>query len=91
MTTVRQTITAAAVGAITLLTGVRLCTLPGPTNPTEYDGCRILHPSASFLTSADYTAAGEWIAENGDGPVIGYALTEDSPIYNTHNCAEWSN
>lgn len=35
---------------------------------------------------SDYTSAGEWVTEYGDGAVYGYSLTEDSTIWNLRSC-----
>lgn len=87
----RQYLAAAAVGVAAFASSASLCRLPDP-GPSPLDGCRKISPSADFLAASDYNgASNEWVAEEGDGPIIGYSITEDSPLYNTAHCAERSN
>ena len=53
-----------------------------------------VEPMAEALHGADYIGAsatasglGEWVAENGDGPIFGYSLAEDSAVWNLPSCA----
>lgn len=88
MNPVRQYLAAAAVGVAAFASSAYLCRLPDP-GPSPLDGCRNLNPSALFLAASDYNgASNEWVAEEGDGPLIGYSLEEDSTIYNTRPCAK---
>jgi hypothetical protein len=58
------------------------------TNPQI---CDEIHLSNQELVAADYNGeANEWIAENGDGKIIGYSLQEDSEIYESTSCVERS-
>lgn len=59
--------------------------------------CRVVaadtdHETAATLATlkdADFIPGtpGEWVAENGDGAIIGYAAEEDSTVYATAWCA----
>lgn len=93
METNHNTIKSLLAGAVAALT-LGACTPhlmhPVPSTPMRPEPARcVVVPFERVPAGSDYRGGnpGEWVAENGDGRVVGYAQEEDSIIYTTRTCA----